>query len=391
MGRMLPSAAMNRPRLSGRALFVLVGALALRARAALWEDPLWALSGQASATGGYDSNLFAVNEGPGDAFASFKPALDLVRKDALLSFDAEAWVDWTTFLKQTGSDATDPGVRMSLSYPANVETWTTQSAEAHWIRTTAVNVDVGQRVRREDVLARYEGDLVDTGKTSLVGRVLLDRDEFLGAAFDTIGTASLGATADYSPHDLFRAGLGYDLTLGRSQPNSPGLAALDRTEHAFTMQAQGEFTPKVTGRVSLGTAYSDYTGSFRHSEWDMVAGADVAWRPTERLVLNLQAVRAPSFNADGDVDVSTSVILEVRQNLGRGYSIRADAQGGRTTHERRVTYRTDAIEGAGIAADYGLTEKLTASAGYDWTRQDSDVSRYTYRRHVVTGQLKYRF
>jgi hypothetical protein len=385
------SAAMKFPRVVGRALIVLVGAVALRARAALWEDPLWALSGQASATVGYDTNLFAINDGPGDAFASFKPMLDLSRKDSLLSFDAEAWVDWTTFLRQTASDASDPGVRLLLSYPANVETWVTQSAEVHWTRTTEVNVDVGQRISQEDALAKYEGDVIDTGKTSVVARVLLERDDYLGAEFDTIDTASAGTSVNYTPNDLFRAGLGYDLTIGKSQPNSPGLAALDQTEQAFTVRAEGEFTPLITGKVSLGAAYSDYTGSYSYSEWDMVAAADITWRPRERLAFDLQVVRVPSFSADGDIDVSTSVILEATQELGRGIAIKAHAQGGRTDHERTVTYRTDEIAGAGVAADYDLTGKLTASVGCNWTRQDSDVLRYTYRRYLATGQLMYKF
>lgn len=385
------AAEIKRPNLMGRSLAVLVGALALKARAALWEDPLWALSGQMSATAGYDSNLFAVNEGPGDAFASLMPSLKLSRRDSLLGFDMEAWIDWTTFLRQTGSDATNPGFRMTLAYPANVETWTIQSAEVHWIRTTSVNFDVGQRISQEDVLAKYEGDLVDTGKTSVIGRLLLDRDEFLGAAFNTIDTESLGTTVDYSPDDLFRTGLGYDLTVGASQPNRPGLAALDQTEQAFTIGAEGEFTPKITGVVSLGAAYSDYTGSYSHYEWDLIAGADISWKPRERLVLDLQVARAPSFNANGDVDVGTSVILGVTQDLGHGFTVRASTQLGRTKHERTVTYRTDAIEGAGIAANYDLTGMLTASAGCNWTRQDSDISRYTYRRHLVTGKLTYKF
>ncbi len=385
------AAAMRRPRLVGRALVMLVGALALKARAALWEDPLWALSGHASATAGYDSNLFAINSGAGDTFASFRPSLDLLRKDSLLSFDTEAWVDWTTFLRETASDSTDFGVRMTLSYPANVDTWTTQSAEVHWTRTTAVDVDVGQRVSQDDAVARYEGDLVDTGKTSVVGRVLLERDDYLAAAFDTIKTASVGTAVDYSPNGLFRTGLGYDLSLGQSRANSPGLTALNQTEQAFTLRADGEFTSKITGTVSMGAAYSDYTGSYSHSEWDMVAKADIAWKPRERLVIDLQAARAPSFNADGDIDVSTSAILRVRQELRRGFAVRADAEAGQTTHERTVTYRTDSVGGAGISAEYDLTGKLTSSVGCDWTRQDSDIPMYTYHRHVITGQVAYRF
>jgi len=85
------------------------------------------------------------------------------------------------------------------------------------------------------------------------------------------------------------------------------------------------------------------------------------------------------------------VVLGLRQELTRGFAIRADAQDGQTNHERTVTYRADSIEGAGIAADYDLTGKLTTSVGCDWIRQDSDISTYTYRRYVASGRLTYRF
>jgi hypothetical protein len=388
----MPSGAATRSRGTfARGLALVAGMAALQARAAFWEDRLWAVSGEMDASGGYDSNLYAINGGPGDWYSSLKPSVDLSRKDSLLSLDAEAWVDWTTFLAQTGSDATDPGFRVTLAYPANVDTWTTQSAEVHWDRTTAVDVDIGQRVSREDMLAKYEGDLADTGKTSVVGRLSLDRYEYLGAAFDTIDTASLGTSVLYSPDGLFRAGAGYDLTLGESQPNSPGPASLDQTEQAATLQAEGEFTPKVAGKVSVGIAYSEYTGGFTSSEWDLVAATEIVWKPRERLSLDLGVARSPYFNADGDVDIATSVVLGATQDLGRGFSIRASARDGLTNYVRSFTYRTDYIKGAGLVAAYNLTGRLTASAGCDWTRQNSDIPLFTYRRHVATGQLTYKF
>lgn len=374
-----------------RWLFGLACAFALKARAALWEDPMWGLSGEASLTAGYDSDLFAIDGGPGDSFASFRPSLVLSRKDSLLNLEIEAWNDWTTFLKLTGNDSSDPGFRMKLSYPANIDSMPTQEAEVYWIRTTDANVDVGLRVSRDDALAKYQGDLYDMAKASVAGRISFDRDEYLGAAYTTIETASAGTTLAYALNDLFKAGVGYDVTLGQSEPNSPGLGSLFQREQAITFQAQGEFTPKLTGNVSLGGAQSNYTGSFSHSEWDVVAGADLSWEPRERLVIDLQALRAPSFNANGDIDLISTVGLEVRQELPDGFTARANADAGRTAHERTSIYRTDAIEGAGVGLGYSLTEKLTASAEYDWKRQDSDVSRFTYRQHVVTGQVQYKF
>jgi hypothetical protein len=280
---------------------------------------------------------------------------------------------------------------MTLSYPANVESLPTQTAEIHWIRSTAVNVDVGQQVTQDDALVKYEGDLVNTGKTSIAGRASFERDDFLGAAFDVNDTTSVGATLGYSPHGLFRAGVGYDLTIGRSQPNSPGSRTLDQTQHAFTFQAQGEFTPDLTGKLAAGVAYSDYTGGFSLSVWEAVALADLTWKPSERLAIELQAAREPSFSANGFVDLSSSIGLEARQTLTSGFVVRGGVSGGITDHQQTVTYRTDTIEGARAGLDYNLTGKLIASAGYDWTRQDSDVSRYTYRSQVVSGQIIYKF
>lgn len=387
----MPFLCPSRPR---RALWAAAVSLVswTAARAAVWEDPSWALTAKADVTAGYDSNLFGIDGGPSDDFATYRPSLLLERKDSPLTLDTEAWVGWTTFDRETGNDSVDPGVRLTLAFPANApDTQPTQTAEVHWIRSTSLNVDVGGRVSQDDAQASYAGNLVDTGKLVVDGRADLDRDEYLGSAYTTVDTATAGTTVSYSPQELFKAGLGYDVTVGRSVPNTGGAGTLDRTEQAVTAQATGEFGPEVTGSVAAGAAYSDYTGYFAYSEWDAIAAADLVWKPRERLSLDLKASRAPSFNADGNVDVDSTVSLTVRQELPRGLAVHADGMVGRASHERVVTYRTDELEGAGSGLDYNLTGKLVVSVDYEWTHQDSDVYPFTYQRHVVTGQVQYSF
>jgi Putative beta-barrel porin 2 len=382
------------PQRSTKLLPALVFSLAAwsAARAAVWEDPLWALSAKADVTAGYDSNLFGIDGGPGDDFATYRPSLLLSLKDSPITLDTEAWVSWTTFDRETGNDSIDPGVRMTLAFPANApDTVPTQTAEVHWIRSTSLNVDIGGRVSQDDAQASYAGNLVNTGKLVVDGRADLDRDEYLGSAYTTVDTGTVGTTVSYSPQELFKAGVGYDLTVGRSVPNAGGAGTLDRTEHAFTAQAGGEFGPEVTGSVAAGAAYSDYTGYFAYSEWDTIATADLVWKPRERLSLDLKASRAPSFNADGNVDLDSTIGLTIRQELPRGFAVHADGMVGRAAHERVVTYRTDDLEGGGGGLDYNLTGKLLVSLSYDWTHQDSDVYPFTYQRHVVTGEVQYSF
>lgn len=375
----------------GGGAFGIACACAPLAKAALWEDSLWTVSGQASATGAYDTNILALNNGPSDWYAIYQPSLTLVRTHSLLDFEAEAWADWTTFLEHTGYDSFDPGVRLTLSYPANVGSLATQTGEFHWVRSTAVNVDVGQRLTQDDVYLKYEGDLVNTGKTSIEGRASFERDSFLGSGYDTIDIGSFGTTWGYSPDGLFRAGVGYDLTLARSEPNSTGLGSQNEVEHAFTFQAQGEFTPTLTGKLSAGVAYADYTGTFSLSVWEAVALADLTWKPTQRLAIELQASRAPSFNAVGYVDLASKVGLEIRESVAEAFTVRAGVNGGYTNHQLTVTYRTDKTVGASGGLDYNLTGKLTASLGYSWTRQDSDVEMFTYSSQIVSGNVSYKF
>ena len=382
----------ERPRLGGlqAGLIALAAMLPSRAAAAAWEDHDWALTGNAAALFGYDSNLFAVSDGPSDSFMTFTPSLTLARKDTLTGLGADAWASWTGFARETGSDSFDPGVRLWLAYPENTGAITTQQAEIHWERITDVNVDVGQRVSQNDALAKYQGDLFDAAKTDLSGRVSVEQDAFLGSEFTTITTGSAGATLSYSPDDLTRSGLGYDVTFGRSQPNSPG-PSLDREEHAFTFQALGEFTPKLTGSLSVGGAYSSYSGAFSHSEWDAVANVDLTWEPWEKLYLDMKAVREPSFNADGNVDVNSRLELLVRQELTGGFAVHVDANVGHADHEVIVTYRSDDTEGGGAGLEYNLTGRLVVSANYEFTRQDSDVPLFTYTRHVATARLTLKF
>ena len=115
--------------------------LPLAGRGALWESPFWALSAKAEVTAGYDSNLFGIDGGPSDDFATYRPSLLLSRKDSPLTLDTEAWASWTTFDRATGNDSVDPGVRMMLAFPANApDTQPTQTAEVHWIRSTSLRL-----------------------------------------------------------------------------------------------------------------------------------------------------------------------------------------------------------------------------------------------------------
>jgi opacity protein-like surface antigen len=387
----MPTLHPQRPTRLLSALGVALAASAA-ARAALWEDPRWAVTGTAEVTAGYDSNLFAVNSGPSDDFATFRPSVDLTRKDSPFAFDTTAWASWTNFDRLTGDDSFDPGVKLTLSYPADTaQTIATQSAEIHYIRSTSVNLDVGDRLSQDDAFAGYAGNLLDTGKLLIDGRASFDRDEYLGSAYTTVNTATFGSTVSYAPQELFKAGVGYDLTFGRSEPNTSGYQALDRTEQAVTLQVAGEFTPKVTGTASIGEAYSQYTGYSSYDAWDVVAGADLTWKPLERLAIDLKAARAPSFDADGDVDVNSTVTLSLLQELRGGFAVHADGTIGRSVHQQIVTYRTDNIEGAGAGLDYNLTGKLVATLGYEWTHQNSDIEHFTYQRDVVTVQLTYKF
>jgi hypothetical protein len=376
----------------GLIVLALIGPSISRATAAIVESPLWSLFAEADASGGYDSNLFAVNGGPGDWFSKLKPVVSLSRKDSMVSFDTDAWVDFTTFRSETGNDSVDPGLRIEIGYPANVpDTAPFDKVELHLIRSTDVNIDVAGRVSQVDALAKYEGRLVDTGKLYTTGRLSADRDEYVGSAYDTISTATIGTTIAYAPDELFQEGIGVDVTEGLSQPNQGTGDSLHQSEEALTIQATGEFTPKVTGKASLGAAYSRYTGSFRHTEWDSVASADITWEPEQRLDFELKASRAPTFNIDGDVDLVSSVSLEARKGLAGGVSISVYALAGHIEHDRITTYRTDNMEGGGAGLDYDLTGKLTASISFQRTRQDSDTALFSYGRDVITGRLTYKF
>lgn len=386
----LGAGAGRRPE-TRRFLFGLALAMALRARAAVWEDPSWVLGARLDEKLEYDSNVFAIHNGPGDTFSSLTPTLDVANKDSLTGIDLQGWVNWTAFRSQTGNDSFDPGVRLTVAFPLNVPELQTEDAEFHWIRSSDTNVDVGARVSQEDALARYEGDLAGTGKTTLVGRADLDRDAYLGSGYSTNETAGLGASLLYSPFDLLRVGAGLDGVLGRSEPNSPGLDSVREWESAFAVQAEGQFTPKLTGKASLGEAYVSYRGAFVHDSWDLLAKAAVTWQPREETAVEFKVERAPLFSPIGDVDLMTSVSAQVRETLATGWTATAGVSLGRTAHNRSTTFRTDSVEAASAGLSYTLGSRFVASVTLGRIHQDSDVLLYTYRSTTVTGEVSYSF
>jgi hypothetical protein len=360
-------------------------------QAALWESPAWALTADASAGGGYDTNLYARQDGDGDSFVSFLPSLRLFRRSSLTKFEVVADVNAVKFFKYDDEDSVDPSIKLICIYPDSEETLSSQELRAGFVQTSYANSDVGRRVRQSDAELFWEGNVAATGKSSIQGRARLKHTDYHEIDYNTNESFDVGATYNFVSNERLNLGLGYELGLSRSVPDTANSEKTNSVANEVTVRGRGEFLPKVSGRFHIGFASISYTGARESSDQDIVAGAVLDWKARERLEISSKLDRDTYFSPDGIVITRTSVALLAAQELVGGFTVLGEVEGSQSDHERENLQRRDDQIHLKAGLKYAFNDRFSAMANCTWTTQESDLSLYNYDRALFSGLVSCRF
>lgn len=358
---------------------------------ALWESPAWALTSQVEAGGGYDSNLYARAGGDGSGFAKLHPQLRFFRRSSLTRFEINADVRAVTFFDYENEDSVDPSVSLLSIYPDTEDTLSTQHLQASYAQSSSANADVGRRLRQSDAEISWEGNVAATGKSVFEGRTRVRHTDYREDNYNTNEQAGIGGSYNFVPHERLHLGLGYDLALARSKPDTAAALETKSTGHSFTFRGRGDFLPKISGRFHLGISTVKYSGSLDRSDSDLIAGASLVWEAHERLSLTTKVNRGTYFSPSGEIIMRTTVGVLAEQVITGGFSLLAEVEGSQADYEHQTSLRRDNTANLRGGVQYALTDRFSGGASCTWTTQDSDLSTFNYDRTLVSGHLSVRF
>ncbi len=374
------------------AALVCVSGFALaHTHAALWESPNWALTSQVDASGGYDSNLYARKGGDGSGFARLHPQLRFFRRSSLTRFEINAGAQAVKFFEYENEDSIDPSISLLTIYPDTEEALSNQEVEISYVQSSSANADVGRRLRQSDAGLSWDGRVAATGKSSLEARTRIRHTDYREDGFNTNELAGAGASYNFVSHERLNFGVGYDLELARSRPDTSDSGETKSTGHAFTIRGRGDFLPKVSGRFHLGVSSVKYSGNMDISDSDLISGASLVWAVHERFSLTAKANRGTYFSPSGEIIMRSTIGMLAEHEIIGGFSIQGEVEGSQADYEHQSNTRRDNSVFVRGGIKYALTDRFAAGASCTWTTQDSGISVFDYDRTLVSGHLSCRF
>jgi len=251
------------------------------------------------------------------------------------------------------------------------------------------------------VVAEYQNDYWDydqTGNGSL--SALLDRLEHLGsisarwqAMPSTVGllTYSYGVIDHTSNESLLRAG-------------GPPLAKTrDSTSHFVSVGAEQNFTSQLTGKARIGAQFTDYPNALPTQDDRVVspyadASASWAYNPGSYLQLGIRHQRNQTdvgtvSQTPGQAPVqdqeSTGIYGVVNHRIAPNFT---GSVLGQIQHSSfrggGLDGRIDILGAVGVNFAYQVNAFITAEAGYNYDRLDSDLAGRSFTRNRVYFGLR---
>jgi hypothetical protein len=340
---------------------------------------------------GYDSNLYARADGSGDGYALLTPSLSLQRINSFTYLHLDATVQSYTYFDQPGLNSIDPSVMLAVRYPYDDNLFPTEQFSLGASRSTEENSDVGERLRRQDLSAHWDGNIVASEKTILEGRADFRQIDYLTAGFNDNEFATAGLTLAYVANELLQAGVGYDYEYSVSKPKESNTTESSFRQNLLTVRGQGQFLPKVTGYCFVGLASTENSGNNTRSYLDLEGELSVAWQATERDQLILKVDRQTYFSPDGFAYIPTSVGPEWDKELAGGYSFKVGVNEQQVLYRFGAYTRNDQDYGGYGELRYTLTERYSAAVSVHYTKQDSPEQIINYTRATVFASVACKF
>lgn len=166
--------------------------------------------------------------------------------------------------------------------------------------------------------------------------------------------------------------------------------AAEFDSHFFNVGARGEILPKLSGRAKVGFELRDVENDDSKTTYAMEAA--LSYVPTSLLTIDLGLDRSyqAGSTATGSVYTNTEANLAARYAITNMISTSARAFYAMRNYDAG-SLREDDVYGGGISVNYDPNDYVTFSAGYTYTKVDSNVDAISYDNNIlnVSASLRY--
>lgn len=344
------------------------------------------LVGNVTLRADYDSNIFVSSTEVDDLIGTATGEVRYVRQAGIVTFEAATGLSAIGFVDNSDQNGVEPFVEVRAGY--NPSDKTIGRATLSYRRVSMANETVNDRTKSNDFL--FDGSIEHLTTEKLGFRFTGNYQHIssltTGYSDTERGNVGLHAVHLYSPKLKLLGGI----TAGSAESGgTSGRAQIDGSDVRYSVGAEGEFAPKVTGEVNVGYTHRDLdrlgdTGT-------LYLMSRVSWQAAEKTLLSLVGSRDFGVSAADQSFISTRFAVELTQR----FSEKMIFDGSLGLDSARYTGGAGPRDDDGVVVRGRVTyvlrddTSLEMSAGY--RDNDSTELRANYDRVNVGAAVLFRF
>ena len=404
---------------------------------ALYEGKLGRIDASATLKATYDSRVFGMPsdefksvkdsngsagintsrlESEDDFILSFSPAVHFTNKLGLFKISGSAGVTINQYILNGEMSSIVPTTSLSIDFDDTLalKKRISNNAKIRFESTFDVGQHVGASVLDQDLVSytyitaglnvryNHSSKFGVGGGTSYSYRFYqsANTDDRPNLDFSTL-PLSFRAFYIYSEKlDFFT-----NYTFARSKAHGTNQTNLtDAINHSISVGADGVYSSKFSGSVSVGYSLVDYELSSQPNQDNLITSVSLNWKHNSKTSSNYSLSRAFSPTAQGFSTFSTSLRVGLSHRFTDTLSGTSYLTAGLTdyTYPQSFAANNDPTQGKVDSSSmktygfgFGVSKKhskiFSSSGGYDYTLMDKNSKSGSYGRHLLHAQITGRF
>jgi len=404
---------------------------------ALYESKLGRIDASATLKVAYDSRVFGM---PSDEFKSvkdsngstgintsrlesehdfiltFSPAVHFTNKLGLFKINGSAGVQINQYILNGDMSNIVPTTSLSIDFDDTLalKKRISNNAKIRFESTFDVGQHVGASVLDQDLVSytyisaglnvryNHSAKFGVGGGTSYSYRFYqsANTDDRPNLDFSTLPLSPRAFYIYSEKLDFFT-----NYTFARSKAHGTSQSNLtDAINHSISIGADGVYSSKFSGSVSLGYSLVDYELANQPNQDNLITSVSLNWKHNSKTTSNYSLSRAFSPTAQGFSTFSTSLRAGISHRFTDTLSGTSYLSAGITDYTYPQTFSTNNDPNQGkvdsssmktYGFGFGVSKKhskiFSSSAGYDYTLMDKNSKSGSYGRHLLHAQITGRF
>ena len=394
---------------------------------ALIEGDFGKIDGSATVSGEYDSRVFGISSksfagaksasspliasselvSEDDFIIRFSPALHFTKKLRWFSFTGTAGIEFAQYIKNNDKSYTQPITTFSIDFDETLSKnkRISNNAKIRFDATFDIGQSVGASILEQDLISytyfvaglnlRYN----HSPKFGVGGGTSYNLKHYQSGAtqdrvYQDISTLPLSLRAFY----IYSEKLDFytDYTFTRTKDDQSGSTTLtDSQSHAISFGAQGNYSSKLSGNANIGYSVQNYDNSLVSKEDNIVTSIGLNWKLNSKTSFGIDLNRAFSPSAQGFSTFSTMGRFSASHRLKEDLTATAYLSLGQVDYTYAPAGSTSRDSptlnqyGLGFKLQKQISERISASGGYDYSLVDRSME--SYGRHILRADVTGRF